>query len=63
MSTAGSFPGITKMISGVICFGSIAVLITDCFIFIKCNSGNTKRVLAGLVKQKKIYSAKSTNPP
>jgi len=38
------------------------MLITDCFIFIKCNSGNTKRVLAGLVKQKKNYE-KSTNHP
>lgn len=60
---AGSFPGITKLISGAVCFGSIAMLITDPFIFIKCNSGNTERVLAGLVKQKTMSSEKSTNPP
>lgn len=53
MSTVGRFPGITKMISGVICSGSTAVLITEWYIFIIRDSGNTKSILAGSVKQGK----------
>lgn len=60
----GRFPGITKMISGVICSGSTAVLITEWYVFIILDSGNTKSILAGSVKQrKKKYSEESTNPP
>lgn len=52
------------MISGVICLGILAMLITSLVYFYKKSSvEHLREFLAGFVKQKNDYSKKSTSPP